>query len=186
MDLELRPFKPQLAPTVASWVHSERDLLWLAPRTPPPLTAQKILAWGSQRNTMFLLHLRDDPHPRAYGEINRMKRKPYQLWFGHLIVDPQMRRRGIGARFVAMLLHEAFDSQNAAAVSLVVFPDNQPAIRCYLSQGFTATREELLHLPQGRKHRMLRMDITKTRWITRRTPPLSNPAPRDRGILPAS
>ena len=38
-SFELRPFDRLFGPTVAGWVRDDAELFWLAPSTPPPLTA---------------------------------------------------------------------------------------------------------------------------------------------------
>lgn len=167
MNLELRPFESAFADTVVSWIATDRDLLWLAPRTEPPLTRQKVIDWNGERNTMHLLFADGQPVPCAYGETNRMQRKPGQIWLGHLIVDPEIRGRGIGLGLVRLLLEKAFEMRDVKAVALVVFPANLPAIRCYLNAGFTQTRDEYHRFRPDRKHRMIRMDLARQDWLMR-------------------
>src|SRR5262249_43261334 len=47
-------FESRFAPLLSRWVQTDRELLWLAPGTPAPLTADKIAAWGSDRPTRYL------------------------------------------------------------------------------------------------------------------------------------
>lgn len=169
MKLALRDFDPSFATTIASWVPTEKDLLWLAPRTPPPVTPEKILDWARAAKAVRMLFAASEPTPCGYGEISPAKDQPTHLWLGHVIIDPARRGGGLGSRFVDLLLKESFETKAAASVALVVFPGNQPAVRCYLSSGFLRRREEFHRFrPGGAKHRMLRMDISRKDWELRR------------------
>ena len=54
----LMPFEDEHAARVASWVLDEREAYLIAPRTPPPLTAEKIRGWaGSGRQQLLLIEL---------------------------------------------------------------------------------------------------------------------------------
>lgn len=168
MKIELMPFATNIAPTIASWVSDDISLLWLAPRTPPPLTPRKVLDWHGVGKTALLAYIEGEDSACGYAEINQTKSKPYELWLGHIIVAPQRRSRGIGSRFVEMLLDESFESFGAQMVSLVVFPDNVAAIRCYQRCGFAVTREECHRFRRGGpKCHMLRLDITREHWLER-------------------
>ena len=186
MKIELLPFATHCAPMIAAWVSDDISLLWLAPRTPPPLTPQKVLDWHGAGKTALLAYVEGEDAPCGYAEINQTRSKPYELWLGHIIVAPQRRSRGIGSRFVDMLLDEAFESFGAQTVSLVVFPENVAAIRCYQRCGFAVTREECHRFRRGGpKCRMLRLAIARERWLERaRERAALNPRPT-RSILPA-
>ena len=168
MELELRAFRREHAPIVASWVQTERDLLWLAPGTRPPLTPRKILAWRSELNSPQVLFAKPDRSPCGYGELNRMRSDPTRYWLGHVIVAPSHRGQGVGQRLVEMLLVQAFNVRKGKSVSLVVFPENQAATACYGRCGFTVTREEHHQFRRtGGRHRMLRMDLDRRHWLER-------------------
>ncbi len=186
MELELRPFESRFAAIVASWPRDERDLLWLAPRTPPPLTPKKVCRWQRANKRTFLLHVGGELGPCAYGEINLMQDKPKHKWLGHLIVAPTVRRRGIGSRLVALLLGEAFQTHAAHSVSLVVFPENHLAQRCYLREGFVHAGDEFHRFRPGQpEYRMQRMTITRQRWLMRRAMgPLHPSSTQAHGLQP--
>ena len=54
----------------------------------------------------------------------------------------------------------------ASAIVLVVFPDNQPAIRCYERAGFSVQRKEVHRFRSRQRHRMLRMELVNPNPIT--------------------
>jgi RimJ/RimL family protein N-acetyltransferase len=156
----LSAFQPAHAATVANWVCNDEELEWLAPATPAPLTAEKVIAWGQERRRRILLWIEGHPRPCAYGELNDMPQRAGGLWIGHFIVDPAQRGRGLGRRFVQAMLAQGFLQLGAGDVSLVVFPDNRQAVRCYEQAGLTILGTERKHFPAtDREHEFLRMGI---------------------------
>lgn len=165
----LEPFKPLFASTVASWVRSAQELFWLAPSSPHPLTAAKVASWTRNRGEAFLLYAPLDAMPCGYGELNPMRDDPTHLWLGHLIVDSQKRGKGIGRELTLALAARAFSRADTRKLSLVVFPENVPAIRCYERLGFRLRGEEFQAFQgQSQRHRLLRFELT----------------PSDRGVTP--
>ncbi len=170
-DVELRKFDPAFAALVAGWVSTPRELFMLAPATEPPLTADKIRAWTEARNLPLLLWPTEGSTPVGYAELNFMSHDVRDLWIGHFIVPGPLRGKGLGYAFMRLLLRRAFGSMSAASVSLVVFPENEVAINCYLKCGLVKDGVHVKgfrHLPG--KYKMRRMKITSRqyrRWYTR-------------------
>jgi RimJ/RimL family protein N-acetyltransferase len=158
-------FRQPVAPLIVSWVRNDQELTWLAPGTPPPLTAEKVIAWGKTRDRRFMLSSEGRIDPLAYGELNHMPERPDQMWIGHFLVDPAYRGRAYGRLFAQALLALAFAKLSARDVSLVVFPDNTAAVRCYHNAGMVLLGEERKHFPTtGREHLFLRMGITASQY----------------------
>ncbi|RIK63806.1 MAG: hypothetical protein DCC65_15305 [Planctomycetota bacterium] len=161
----LIPFSEGRAALIASWVRSDAELLWLAPGTPPPLTAEKVLLWGEERRQRLMLRNGRDETPIAYAELNEMPGHRRQMWIGHFLLDPAQRGRSWGVRFAQALLAAAFESQGATDVLLVVFPENERAIRCYERAGFLQLGQERKHFKStGREHLFTRMGISRSRF----------------------
>ena len=160
--LRLEPFDPAYAELVASWVRDEHEAYWLAPKTTPPITADRVRAWKVPGHHPLQLVERRGGQPLAYGEINVLNRVRGRLWLGHLIIDPSRRGRGIGHTLTRLLLERAFLRHGANRVSLVVFPENEPAIRCYQAAGMCETGYEQHELPAyGQRVSLLRLTITR-------------------------
>ncbi|NLX15143.1 MAG: GNAT family N-acetyltransferase [Phycisphaerales bacterium] len=132
----LSPFDPALAERVANWVSNDDELFWLAPKTIPPLTADKILNWPGIGSRPMFLRMNLSREPLGYLELNNMPGDHRHFWVGHCIIDPDHRGKGLGQVMIRLLLEEAFQHCRGQRVSLVVFPDNLPAIRCYQALGF--------------------------------------------------
>ncbi len=159
--LRLLPFRHSYSTEVAGWVRTAQQLLWLAPSTQMPLTAAKVVDWTKAGGEAFLFSRDGDPLPIAYGELNPMRRRRDHLWLGHVIVRSDQRGHGIGKSFVKALLAEAVERRFANRVSLIVFPDNAPAIRCYLGVGFALVGTEYHQFNRvGPRRKLLRLEIT--------------------------
>ena len=154
----LQPFLTPHAAIVASWARTERQLRWLAPSTPSPLTPEKVLQWRKP-DGHALVYMEDARTLLGYGELNPMRDEARHYWLGHLVVNPERRGQGIGRAFVRALLERAFDQISATKVSLLVFPANAAARACYLHAGFREVCEEFHQFGgRGPRHRLLRLE----------------------------
>jgi RimJ/RimL family protein N-acetyltransferase len=158
----LGPFDKLMAPIVAAWARDPHELFWLAPKTYPPLTAAKVVGWPGSDGCPLLFYRDGIVEPIGYLELNPMPGEREHLWLGHCVVAPARRGSGLGEVMINLVLEEAFQTRKAARVSLVVFPDNIAAIRCYRACGFTEVGEQVKYFPTtGRQHRMLQMSVTR-------------------------
>jgi len=158
----LEPFDPSQAVLVASWVCDAHEAYWLAPKTAPPVTADDVRAWSRPGYEQLQLVPARGRIPIAYGELNVLDSRRGLYWLGHLLVAPQRRRCGVGAALTSALLNRAFSNYAAAAVTLVVFPDNAPARACYYRAGLREDGWEVHYLPPyQRRVRLLRMSIKR-------------------------
>ena len=161
----LTPFDPLFAPLVASWVQSDQELTWLAPGTVPPLTTRKVMSWDTRRNRRYLFWDGVRKTPVGYAELNDMPSQKSQLWIGHFVLDPKQRRKGYAGRFAQALVGIAFETLDAREVVLVVFPENQGAIRAYERSGLAVIGEERKFFKTTqREHTFLRMSIRRSRY----------------------
>jgi len=161
----LSSFDKLMAPVIVSWVPDAQALFWLAPNTPSPLTASKVVGWAGP-NVSPLLFCRDDfAKPLGYLELNLMPHQKRSFWLGHCIIDPDHRGSGLGQLMVDMMLVDAFGNRHARDVHLIVFPENKAATRCYRRAGFLDAGEQLKHFTTtGRHHTMLRMIVDRRRY----------------------
>ena len=68
----------------------------------------------------------------TYGEIR----------LGFVIVDDSKRRKGLGKEMLSLAIKYAFEILMADKISLGVFENNVPAIKCYNSCGFREVETE--------------------------------------------
>lgn len=66
---------------------------------------------------------------QAYERIGRIN-------LARLVVNPELRGKGVGQRLVRMLMACAADLMPLAEFSLFVYRDNAAALQCYQSVGF--------------------------------------------------
>lgn len=150
---------------VASWVRDDRELYWLAPRTPPPLTEAKVHGWRKEGRRPLMLRDADDA-VIAYAELNLLDRTKQEYWIGHVLVDPARRGRGVGTLLTRILIARAANDLNAKLVSLVVFPENEAAIRSYRAAGMHESGRETHYFSSYRRHvSLLRFEINFNRLV---------------------
>lgn len=172
-SLRLLPFSQEFRAVVARWAPTPEEVFLLAPSTEYPLTAGKVAAWEKPGGRAFLL-ARDESgggesELLGYAELNPMRRDPRHLWLGHVLIRPDRRGLGLGAPFVRRLLAIAWNKLHAKKVSLIVFPENTVAIRCYKRTGFLLGKYEHHSFKhRSERGRLLRMEIN---------PPPSIPTP---------
>ena len=160
----LSHFDALFAPTIASWPSTKSELMWLAPGTRAPLTAAKVVAWAKPGGYR-LLYWAGGATPAGYAEINPMNGMRGQWWIGHFVIDPNLRGRGLGRRFFHELVRVAFESLAAEQMLLVVFPENEAAIRCYEHGGMTVEgREQKRFANTRQRHTFLRMTLRRVRY----------------------
>jgi ribosomal protein S18 acetylase RimI-like enzyme len=160
----IQRFDKLYAPVVARWVTSDDELRWLAPSSTPPLTAAKVAAWQEPDGCGFLLFGSRAAEPVGYGELKPMPREPDHYWLGHVVVDPQVRGQGIGRQLVRELTAYAFRNLGVQRLSLVVFPDNLVAVRCYRRAGFQRISEEYHRFGKTEtEYKLVRLEMDKRR-----------------------
>lgn len=158
--LALTPFEPALAEQVVGWVRDEDELFWLAPKTVPPLSVEKVLSWPGPGSRPMFMRTDASQELLGYLELNTMPGDGRHFWIGHCIIRPDRRGVGLGRIMMGLLLDEAFRNFRGQRVSLVVFPDNQPAIRCYQAVGFRHVGWQSRYFPvRGDYYSMWHMGI---------------------------
>lgn len=148
------------AAQVASWVQSDEELYRLAPSCSTPITASKVAGWTRRSGEAYLLCRGSDPDFCGYGEINQFSQRGDCCWLGHLLIDPARRGCGAGRALTELLVRVATRRFSAKMIVLVVFPENEAAIRCYERCGFVYRRDEF-HRFAGRTgaQRLLRFEL---------------------------
>jgi ribosomal protein S18 acetylase RimI-like enzyme len=130
--MELRPFDPVHAPTVASWARTDDEARAWCARDRAPVPPEAVLSWSREDGVAaYLLH--DEDGPVAYGEL-WVDDDDREVELARLIVDPKRRSRGVGRRLAVSLAEAARRSH--PRVFLRVRPENAAALRCYSAAGF--------------------------------------------------
>jgi RimJ/RimL family protein N-acetyltransferase len=116
---------------------------WLRPATPAdvdtiaawhPLPAAEVRGWWEDPEMVPWVMLDADNAMVGYGEI-WLDPAEDEVEVARLIIDPQLRGRGLGKRMTQLLTAKALET-GLATTMLRVMPDNDIAINCYLRCGF--------------------------------------------------
>ena len=141
----LRPYKPQDAKTIISWIKDERALrLWSSDRYGAyPVTAENM-------NYKYMECNGDCAEPDNFypmtavcedGIVGHLilrytDKEKKVLRIGFVIVDDSKRGKGYGKHMIQMAIRYAFEMLQAEKVTLGVFENNPSAFYCYKAAGF--------------------------------------------------
>ena len=81
------------------------------------------------------------------------------VWIENLFVRPEMRRRGIATRAIALAEEIARRDMHAPAISMDVIPQNQAAMRLYHALGYDTLQMITMRKPLGGAQREERTDL---------------------------
>lgn len=161
----LSSFDRLMAPLVAGWARDGRELFWLAPSTPAPLTAAKVVGWVGPDGGPRLFRREGIFEPLGYLELNPMPGQPNHHWLGHCVIRPERRGTGLGRIMIDLVLNEAFEARGARQISLMVFPENLAAYRCYLRTGFREITDQYKYFATtGKRYRMVQMGLSRDEY----------------------
>ncbi|MBO4229223.1 MAG: GNAT family N-acetyltransferase [Clostridia bacterium] len=144
--LELDTYREEDASVILSWIDSELSFRkWSADRYPVyPITPEDMNRfYRSQEKKGFFLPLtaREETEPVGHLVLRFPESDRSVLRFGFVIVDSRIRGRGYGKQMIRLALRYGFETCNAKKITIGVFENNEPALRCYLSAGFHSTGE---------------------------------------------
>jgi len=131
---ELLPFTPLHAARVAGWPRSAVEAQnWCGAAT-FPVPEQLVLDWQQDDDVRSQILITDGA-PVGYGEL-WIDVEEDEIELARLIIDPAVRRRGLGRALVRLLVAQAQDL-GPGDIFLRVNPANEIARRLYLGCGFT-------------------------------------------------
>lgn len=170
MNLRLRPYKPDDAERIVSWIKDEEALRkWSSDRFGDfPIS-------GDDINNKYLTNNGDCPEPDNFyplvafddsGVVGHLIMRYTDsdkkvIRFGFVIVDDTKRGKGYGKQMLLLAKKYAFDIFGAEKITLGVFDNNTPAYYCYKAAGFEETGEELFCELFGKQWRIVEMDMYK-------------------------
>ena len=149
--MELRPFRPDDAEIILSWLGSERELLlWSGPLYGHYPVAPQEMIGRYAASAPDLCPFTAVENGRIVGHlILRRTQDPAEMRLGEIIVDSRLRGQHIGSCMIRAALALARDSFGATAVSLGVYLNNPAAHRCYLSVGFVPYDDQKVYTMMG-------------------------------------
>lgn len=146
--LRLRPYKACDAQIITTWLKSEYAFRqWSADRYDSyPITADDMNRYYDRdKNNSGIWGMTAFDDAGIVGHLTMRfpeKGNLDEIRFGFVIVDDQKRGRGYGKEMLMLAARYAFDFAGARKISLGVFENNLPAIRCYEAAGFQKVGRE--------------------------------------------
>lgn len=144
-QLTLRPYKPNDAEVIVSWIKDERSLRrWSCDRFGAfPITAEDINYKYLECNGdceepdhFYPMTAVDADGPVGHLILRYTNVEKTVIRFGFIIVDDSRRGMGYGKRMIQMAMRYAFDMLKAEKITLGVFDNNPSAYHCYKAAGF--------------------------------------------------
>ena len=137
----LLEFSDAYAREITRWATSIDEVRRWAGSDPGfPVDASVFQLWHADRDVRPYVLCAGDAL-LGYGEV-WIDEAEHEVELGRIIVNPASRGRGVGKRFVRLLLERASLSGFPDAFVRVV-PDNHVAIACYRSAGFSLVPESV-------------------------------------------
>ena len=154
--MQLRAYTKEDAKIICSWVRSEEELYrWSADQFNKfPLQAEDMEAYYAPRTAegnYFPLVMTDEQgKPVGHFIIRHPGHEDATVYrFGFIVVDPEIRGRGLGKQMLALGLAYAKERLQATRVTLGVFANNDRARYCYQAAGFREFDRMNCALPLG-------------------------------------
>jgi ribosomal protein S18 acetylase RimI-like enzyme len=132
--VELRGFSDGYGDQVAGWATDAKEVALLSGRVEFPFPAELRTSWRKIESDIHSYLLFDGDRPVGYGEV-WLDDEEDEVELARIIVDPQVRGRGVGLELVRALLGPALEA-GYSEVFLRVRPENAAAIRTYHRSGF--------------------------------------------------
>ncbi len=101
----------------------------------PPNLAQMKQSYAS-RKRMILYRVIFQERIIGFAELDQIQENRSDAVLARVVLEPEMRGRGLGAFTIKSILKQAFCILQLERVSLVVYQNNTRAIRCYEACGF--------------------------------------------------
>lgn len=131
--MKLKPFQKDRIVELLSWIENLEDQhLWSGNTFQAGLN-EEIFSFHLKRKDLYSFSFLEN-ELLSYGEI--VKTKDNNGVLCRVIVNPRLRKRGIGQNFINQILNWAFKQKFLKKITLNTFGHNHTAIKCYQSLGF--------------------------------------------------
>ena len=161
MNPPLLPFQKPWIPEILSWVSSPRNLvLWSGNTFQKGFTKAHFLRHLDRVDLSAMAQLDPQKKLLCYGEVVRMSAS--RCSFCRIIVRPDSRGLGLGKAFCLKLLDWCLQKRGYTEVILNTLENNQKALRCYQSIGFSiASRKKKARMVDGIKQDLIQLHYRK-------------------------
>ena len=171
-QLKLRPYKPQDAEVIVSWIQDERALRkWSSDRYGAyPITTEDINYKYLECNgdceepdNFYPMTAVDESGPIGHLILRYTNPAKTTIRLGFIIVDDSKRGMGYGKRMIQMAVQYAFEMLKAEKVTLGVFDNNPSAYYCYKAVGFQEIpmEQDVVFEILGEKWKCIELEVHK-------------------------
>ena len=139
--LLIRSFTPDDVSGLNTWVADDEILLRFAgPGLRRPLTLDQLVAPADGTCLAFAVAERETGRTIGHVQLRGIDRDGRSCRIARVLIgEPELRGQGLGGELIKLLVEYAFSSLGVVEVTLNVYPENIPAIRCYQRFGFEFT-----------------------------------------------
>ena len=168
MSLSLRPYKPQDAESIVSWIKDEEALRkWSSDRFGDfPITSEDINRKYLECNgdcvepdNFYPMTAFDESGVVGHLILRYTDAEKKVIRFGFVIVDDAQRGKGYGKQMLRLAAKYAFEIFGAEKITLGVFDNNDSAYGCYKAVGFEENGEEMFCELFGKQWRIIEMEL---------------------------
>ena len=170
--LLIRSFTPDDVAGLNTWVTDDEILLRFAgPGLRLPLTFDQLVAPADGTCLAFAVAERETGRTIGHAQLRGIDRNARACRIARVIIgDPALRGQGLGGELLEVLVEYARNSLGVAEVTLNVYSDNTPAIRCYRRFGFEFTGRAASVSNAGKEMRYVVQPRTEGRRLRRGSP----------------
>jgi RimJ/RimL family protein N-acetyltransferase len=168
--IRIEPFTPASFDKLISFIDSPEILVTIAGNYfSYPVTHEQLHKYlADEKSTAFDVIDTEARQLVGHAEIIDMGNGLYKI--DKVIVDKNIRGKGIGQQLINELLQYSFEILNADIVELNVFDWNVAGIRCYEKTGFVFTPgSKMPFMVNGVEWVALNMTIDKNKWLNLKT-----------------
>ncbi len=144
--LKIAPFSNFDAPIILNWPQNETEFYWWSAGKfgTYPATPETVTEFYKNPDNRFcnICSVYDDNGLCGHYTLRFLDDSHKRLRLGFIILNPDCRGKGYGKAMLTLALNDIKERFPKTPISLGVFADNTPAIRCYQSLGFQFTGEE--------------------------------------------
>lgn len=169
--LNLRPYEPEDAQVILSWIKDEKALRrWSADRYGAypivPEDMERQYAGHELSDTMFPMTMVDGETVVGHLLLRFPGEDRTVLRFGFVIVDDSKRGMGYGKKLLSLAAAYAFKTFGVEKITLGVFANNPSAYHCYKAVGFRNVQMETeeYYAVMGECWKCLEMELERKTW----------------------
>ncbi|MCG5240823.1 GNAT family N-acetyltransferase [Azospirillum doebereinerae] len=156
-----RPLADADIPAVCGFPRTPEELYFLFPRAVWPLTPDQVRAALPQRRDPTVATL--GGRVVGYGNFATFE-EGRTASLGNLSVDPDLRRHGIAAYLVGVMIERAFVHHDLPELTLYCFNTNTPALLLYAKLGLMPMALETRVTPWGDSIGLLKLRMDRDAW----------------------